>query len=67
MDIVNENLRFLHEERLFDILKDQIVSSCRVNLTKDVVEEIYMNEYPDGFVAVEIIFLSFLSDSLPDR
>ncbi len=56
MDIVNENLRFLHEERLFDILKDQIVSSCRVNLTKDVVEEIYMNEYPDGFVQNEKSF-----------
>ena len=47
MDIVNENLRFLHEERLFCILKDQIISSCRVNLSKDVVEELYVAEYPE--------------------
>lgn len=46
MEIVNESLRFSHEECLYEILKEQIISTCRVNLTQNIVEDICLREDP---------------------
>ncbi|NLG05843.1 MAG: bifunctional diguanylate cyclase/phosphodiesterase [Clostridia bacterium] len=51
MNYINERLKFIHEDNVFNIMKKRCLSACKINVSRDIVEELIADELPEEYVS----------------